>query len=50
MLAVLKDARRQKALTLAITNEPESPMAKGADYQIPTDAREERSVAAYLKF
>jgi glutamine---fructose-6-phosphate transaminase (isomerizing) len=46
ILAVLDDARRQNALTLAITNAPDSPMANEADHNIFINVGEERSVAA----
>lgn len=43
---VLEDARRQGALTIAITNYPDSPMAMTADYHISLLAGEEISIAA----
>lgn len=43
---VLEDARAQGALTLSITNAPDSPLAKAAAYHIDLSAGEERSVAA----
>ncbi|HLB63868.1 MAG TPA: SIS domain-containing protein [Anaerolineales bacterium] len=46
IVAVLSEARRQGAPTLAITNSPDSPLAAQADYLIETHAGEERSVAA----
>jgi glutamine---fructose-6-phosphate transaminase (isomerizing) len=46
IVSVLDDARRQGALTLAITNAPDSPLAAAAGEVIDLDARPERSVAA----
>ena len=46
ILAVIEDAKKQSVPTLAITNEPDSPMAKRADHLIYIDAGEELSVAA----
>jgi glucosamine--fructose-6-phosphate aminotransferase (isomerizing) len=46
IVAVLQEAQRQGAPTLAVTNEPESPLAAQADYVIPLHAGEERAVAA----
>jgi glucosamine--fructose-6-phosphate aminotransferase (isomerizing) len=43
---VLEDARRQGALTIAITNYDDSPMAQTAQYHIPIMAGEEVSIAA----
>jgi glucosamine--fructose-6-phosphate aminotransferase (isomerizing) len=43
---VLDDARGQGALTLAITNAPESPLAQNAAHHLDIGAGEERSVAA----
>ena len=43
---VLQDAREQGALTLAVTNFEESPMAQTAQYHLPLLAEEELSVAA----
>ncbi len=43
---VLDDARKQGALTVSITNYPDSPMAKAAHYHITLHAGEEKSVAA----
>ncbi|PJF21102.1 MAG: glucosamine--fructose-6-phosphate aminotransferase [Phototrophicales bacterium] len=43
---VLEDANKQGALTLAITNNIESPMAKTAQYHIDLMAGEEISIAA----
>ncbi len=46
IVAVLEEARRQGTPTLAITNAPDSPLAKQADAIIPLHAGEERAVAA----
>jgi len=46
IVAVLEEARRQGAPTLAITNDPASPLAAQSDYAIPLHAGEERAVAA----
>ncbi|MHB0858662.1 MAG: SIS domain-containing protein [Anaerolineae bacterium] len=46
IVAVLEDARRQKAPTLAITNTPGSELAAMAEYVLDCSAGEERSVAA----
>ena len=44
--AVLSDARSQGALTLAITNFDESPLAQAAEHHLPLRAEREFSVAA----
>jgi glucosamine--fructose-6-phosphate aminotransferase (isomerizing) len=44
--AVLEDARRAGAPTVAITNDPASPLAATADHVIPLHVGTERSVAA----
>jgi glucosamine--fructose-6-phosphate aminotransferase (isomerizing) len=46
VVSVLDEARRQGALTLAITNAPDSPLAEAAADVIDLEARPERSVAA----
>jgi glucosamine--fructose-6-phosphate aminotransferase (isomerizing) len=46
VVAVLAEARRQGRPTLAITNDPSSPLAKAADWIMPLHAGEERAVAA----
>lgn len=46
IVAVLEEGRRQGAPTLAITNDPTSPLARAADLVIDTDAGPERAVAA----
>jgi glucosamine--fructose-6-phosphate aminotransferase (isomerizing) len=43
---VLKDARQQGALTVAVTNDNQSPLAQEAQYHLPLCAGEEFSVAA----
>jgi len=44
--AVVSEARRQGAATLAVTNEPDSPLAAAAELVFPLRAGRERSVAA----
>jgi glutamine---fructose-6-phosphate transaminase (isomerizing) len=44
--AVLAEARRQGRPTLALTNDPASPLAEEADLVLPLEAGEEKSVAA----
>jgi glutamine---fructose-6-phosphate transaminase (isomerizing) len=46
VVAVLAEARKQNRPTLAITNDPESPLADAADAVLPLHAGEERAVAA----
>jgi glucosamine--fructose-6-phosphate aminotransferase (isomerizing) len=46
IVAVLAEGRRQGAPTLAITNDPNSPLASQADFVLPLHAGEERAVAA----
>jgi glucosamine--fructose-6-phosphate aminotransferase (isomerizing) len=46
ILAVIEEARRQGGATLAITNDPDSPLARAAEACIPLLAGEERCVAA----
>jgi glucosamine--fructose-6-phosphate aminotransferase (isomerizing) len=46
ILSVLAEARRQGAPTLAITNEPASPLAAEASMVLSTCAGQERSIAA----
>jgi glucosamine--fructose-6-phosphate aminotransferase (isomerizing) len=43
---IVTDAAAQGALTISITNDPESPMAQAAAYHIDLGAGEERSLAA----
>lgn len=44
--AVVDEARRQGRPTIAITNEPASPLARAAEHVLALEAGEERSVAA----
>ena len=44
--AVLAEARRQGRPALALTNDPDSPLATEADLVLPLEAGEERAVAA----
>ncbi len=46
IVAVVEEGRRQGALTLAVTNDPASPLARAAEWVIPLHAGTERSVAA----
>jgi glucosamine--fructose-6-phosphate aminotransferase (isomerizing) len=46
VVAVLDEARKQNRPTLAITNDPESPLALAADCVLQLHAGEERAVAA----
>ncbi len=46
VVAVVADARRQGATTLAITDDPESPLARAAELTIALACGEEESVAA----
>ncbi len=46
IVAVLAEGQRQGTPTLAITNDPTSPLAAQADYVVPLHAGEERAVAA----
>jgi glucosamine--fructose-6-phosphate aminotransferase (isomerizing) len=46
IVSVLEEGRRQKSLTLAITNEPDSPLAKAADFVLDIQAGPEKAVAA----
>jgi glucosamine--fructose-6-phosphate aminotransferase (isomerizing) len=46
IISVLEEGRKQGCPTLAITNAPESPLAKAADFMIDVQAGEERAVAA----
>jgi glucosamine--fructose-6-phosphate aminotransferase (isomerizing) len=46
VVAVLTEARRQNRPTLAVTNDPSSPLARTADWILPLHAGEERAVAA----
>ena len=46
IVEVVAEGRRQGALTLTITNNPDSPLAAAADTTLPIHAGEERAVAA----
>src|SRR5439155_14990698 len=46
VVAVVEEARRQEGLTLAITNDPTSPLAAASDVCLSLTAGEERSVPA----
>ena len=46
IVSVLEEGRRQNCLTLAITNEPNSPLAQCADFLLDIHAGRERAVAA----
>ena len=46
IVSVLEEGRKQNCLTLAITNEPHSPLAQTADFVLDIQAGEEKAVAA----
>jgi len=46
IVEVVAEGRRQGALTLGITNDPQSPLGQAAELCLPCHAGEERSVAA----
>ena len=46
IVSVLQEARQQGAPTVAVTNEPQSPLARAADHVIELHAGQERSIAA----
>ena len=46
IVSVIEEGKRQGRPTLAITNAPDSPLAKAADYVIPLHAWPEQAVAA----
>lgn len=46
IVAVLREARAQGGITLALSNEPESPLAQSAELQLPLLAGRELAVAA----
>ena len=46
VVSVLAEGRKQGALTLAITNAPESPLARAAEYHLDVHAGAEKAVAA----
>ena len=50
IVAMTESARRSGALTFALTNTPDSPLAAAAEYALPLHAGEEKSVAATKTF
>lgn len=46
VVGVVEEARRQKAPTIAVTNDPGSPLARAAEFVIDIHAGSERAVAA----
>lgn len=46
IVSVLDEGKRQNCLTLAITNEPNSPLAQSADFLLDIHAGKEKAVAA----
>ncbi len=46
IVEVVAEGRRQGAMTLAITNDPQSPLGQAAEFCLPCHAGQERSVAA----
>lgn len=46
IVSVLEEGRRQNCLTLAITNEPNSPLTQAADFVLDIQAGPEKAVAA----
>ena len=46
IVSVLEEGKRKNCLTLAITNEPNSPLARSADFLLDIHAGEEKAVAA----
>jgi glucosamine--fructose-6-phosphate aminotransferase (isomerizing) len=46
VVGVIEAARRQNAPTIAVTNEPESPLSRAAEFHIDIGAGPERAVAA----
>jgi glutamine---fructose-6-phosphate transaminase (isomerizing) len=46
IVSVLEEGRRQNCITLAITNIPDSPLAKAADFVLDIQAGPEKAVAA----
>lgn len=50
VIAVIKDAKKYGALTLAITNEEDSPLAKECDYALFCSCGKETSIAATKTF
>jgi glucosamine--fructose-6-phosphate aminotransferase (isomerizing) len=50
VLAIIEEANNQKAMTITITNYPDSPLAKAGTYHLFLDTGEEKSVAATKTF
>ena len=48
IVSVLEEGRRQGCMTLAITNEPNSPLAQSADFLVDIQAGAEKAVAATM--
>ncbi len=46
IVSVLKEGKKQNCLTLALTNDPQSPLAEAADFVLHLQAGVERAVAA----
>jgi glucosamine--fructose-6-phosphate aminotransferase (isomerizing) len=46
IVSVLEEGRRQNCLTIAITNNPDSPLARAADFVLDIQAGSEKAVAA----
>jgi glucosamine--fructose-6-phosphate aminotransferase (isomerizing) len=46
IVAVIEEGKRQRALTVAVTNAPDSPLARAADHVLSLEAGEEQAVAA----
>ena len=46
IVAVIEEGRRQGAISVAVTNAPESPLARAAEHVLPLGAGEERAVGA----
>lgn len=46
IVAVVEEGRHQGALTLALTNDPDSPLGRAAEFVLPLHAGNERSIAA----
>ena len=46
IVSVLEEGRRQRCMTLALTNEPDSPLAQAAEFVLDIQAGPEKSVAA----
>ncbi|MDD3126631.1 MAG: SIS domain-containing protein [Candidatus Izemoplasmatales bacterium] len=49
-LAVVEQAKRQGGMTIAITNDTQSPLAKTADYHLYLNVGQEKSIAATKSF